>query len=128
MDVILQARMRVRAREIHLAGRHLEVAMNEMHQPMRQVAGKIRAVVSGPVLDQPARHVHARILLAGQLDVRERLVIAQQDVEARLPLLDQVVFKRQRLFVVVDQDVFDVAGVRRSACRFWTSASRSSEK
>ncbi len=41
----------------------------------------------------------------------KRLVIPQQDVEARLPLLDEIVFERQRLFVVVDQDVFDVAGV-----------------
>ena len=111
MNVILQARMRVRSREIHFAGRNLEVAMNEVHQPVRQVAGKIRAVVSGAVLDQPARHVNARIFLVGQLDVRKRLVVAQQDVEARLPLLDEVVFERQRLFVVVDQDVLDVARV-----------------
>ena len=38
-----------------------------------------------------------------------RLVVAQQDVEARLVLLDEVVFERQRLFFVVDQDVVDVA-------------------
>ncbi len=111
MDVVLQARMGVRSREIHFAGRNLEVAMDEVHQPMRQVAGKIWAVVSGTVLDQAARHVHARILLAGQLDIRECFVIPQQDVEAGLPLLNQVIFKRQRLFVVVHQDVFDVARV-----------------
>ena len=46
---------------------------------------------------------------AGQLDVRIRLVVAQQDVEARLVLLDQVVFERQRLFFVIDQDVVDIA-------------------
>ncbi len=119
MDVILQARMRVGSREIHFAGRNLEVAMNEVHQPVRQVAGKIRAVVSGAVLDQAARHVHARILFVGELDVRKRLVIPQQDVEARLPLLDEIVLERQRLFVVVDQDVFDVAGVGDQACRSW---------
>ena len=43
-----------------------------------------------------------------QLDVWIRLVVAQQDVEARLPLLDQVVLKRQRLALVVDCDVLDV--------------------
>ena len=37
------------------------------------------------------------------------LVVAQQDVEARLPLLDEVVLERQRFLVVVDQDVVDVA-------------------
>ena len=56
-----------------------------------------------------------------QLDVRIGLVVAQQDVEARLALLDQVVFKRQRLVLVGDRDVLDVdrlahqrAGLRRS--------------
>ncbi len=111
MDVILQAGMRVGSREIHFAGWNLEVAMNEMHQPVRQIAGKIWAVVSGAVLDQAARHVHARIFFLGELDVRERLVVTQQNIEARLPLLDELVFERQRLFVVVDQDVFDVARV-----------------
>jgi hypothetical protein len=73
-----------------------------------QVAGKVRAVVSGAVFAEAARDVNARILFGGQLDVGISLVVAQQDVETRLPLLDEVVLKRQRLFFVVDQDVIDV--------------------
>ena len=46
----------------------------------------------------------------GELDVGIGLVVAQQDVEARLALLDEVVFERQRLMLVVDQDVLDVDG------------------
>ncbi len=118
MDVILQARMRMEARQVHFAGRNLEVAMNEMHQPMRQVAGKIGAEIAGAVLDEPPRHVHARIFFISQLDVRKRLVVAQQDVEARLPLLDQVVLERQRFLVVVDQDVLDVARFRDQRAGF----------
>jgi hypothetical protein len=110
MDVILQARLGMVARQIHLAGRHQKMAVNEVHQAMRQVAGKIRAVVSGAVLAQAARDVNARILFGGQLDVRIGLVVAQQDVEARLPLLDEVVLERQRFFFVVDQNVIDVGG------------------
>src|SRR6202522_2640523 len=91
MDVKLQAGMRMRAREIHFARGNLEVAMDEMHQPVRQVAREIRAVVDGTVLDEAARHIYARILLVGELDVRESLVVPQQDVEARLPLLDEIV-------------------------------------
>ena len=47
-----------------------------------------------------------------ELDVGVGLVVAQQDVEARLVLLDEVVLERQRLFFVVDQDVIDVARFR----------------
>ena len=56
---------------------------------------------------QPPGDVDARILLGGELDVGIGLVVAQQDVEARLPLLDEVVLERQRLFFVIDQDVVD---------------------
>jgi hypothetical protein len=38
------------------------------------------------------------------------LVVAQQDVEARLALLDQVVFERQGFLFVFHQDVVDVHG------------------
>jgi hypothetical protein len=69
MDVILQARLGMEAGEIHLAGRHQEMAVNEVHQAMRQVAGKVGAEVSGAVLAQAARDVDARIFFVGQLDV-----------------------------------------------------------
>ena len=110
MDVILQTRLGVVAGQVHLAGRHQKMAVNEVHQAMRQVARKVRAVVSGAILAQPARDVNARILFGGQLDVRISFVVAQQDVEARLPLFDQVVLERQRFFFVIDQDVIDVVG------------------
>ncbi len=89
----------------------------KLHQPMRQIARKVRTEVSGAVFAQPPRHVHARIFFAGQLDVRIGLVVAQQDIEARLPLLDEIVLERQRLFLVVDQDVIDVARLPTAACR-----------
>ena len=40
MDVIFQARVRVLAREIHIARGNFEVAVDKMHQPMGQIAGK----------------------------------------------------------------------------------------
>ena len=104
------------------------MAVDEVHQAVRQVAGEVRAEVSRAVLAQPPRDVDARILLAGQLDVGIGLVVAQQDVEARLVLLDQVVLERQRLLLVVDQDVVDVARLARSGVPVLASASRSSEK
>src|SRR6185437_1255757 len=46
-----------------------------------------------------------------ELDVGIGLVVAQQDVEARLALLDEVVFERERLVLVGDRDVLEVHGL-----------------
>ena len=84
--------------------------MNEVHQPMRKISGKVRAEVGAAVLFQPPGHIHPRKLLAGQLDVGIGLIISQQNVVTRFVLLDQIVFERQRLFVVVDLNKVDIAG------------------
>jgi hypothetical protein len=93
------------------------MAVDEVHQAVRQVGGKVGAEIGGAVLAQAARHVDARVALARQLDVRVGLVVAQQHVEARLVLLDEVVLERQRLFFVVDQNVVDVARFRDQTSR-----------
>ncbi|MGA3017641.1 MAG: hypothetical protein ABSF62_11020, partial [Bryobacteraceae bacterium] len=36
VDVVLQARLRMEARQVHLAGRHFEMAVDEMHQAVGQ--------------------------------------------------------------------------------------------
>ncbi len=86
------------------------MAMDEVHQPVRQIPGKVRAIISGAVFLQTPGHVDARITLGGEFDVRVGFVVAQQDVVARLPLLDQVVLERQRFFLVIDLDKIDRAG------------------
>ena len=99
----------MKARQIHIARGNQKIAMNQIHRAMRQVGGKIRAVIDAAILAQPPRHVNARKALAQrQLDVGISLVIAQQHVEARFTLLDEVVLQRQRLFFVVNDDVLDV--------------------
>src|SRR3984893_17526092 len=108
MNVEFQTRVRVEAREMHFAGGNLEVPVNEVDQPMRQVTGKVRPVVRGPILHETSRDVYTGIFFVGQLDVGKSFVIAQQNVEAWLPLLDEIVLERQRFFVVVDQNVLDV--------------------
>ena len=110
MDVELQTRLRVSARQVHLARRDFEMAVDELHQPVGQVARKIRAVVRRAVLLHAPRHVHPRPALRGQLDVGIGLVVAQQHVEARLVLFDQVALERQRFLLVVQQDVVEVRG------------------
>jgi hypothetical protein len=66
----------MRARQIDFARRNFELAMNEVHQPMREIAGKVGPVIRRTVLAQPPRDIYARILLAGELDVRVRFVVA----------------------------------------------------
>ncbi len=88
------------------------MAVNKVHQPVRKVRGKVRAVIAGAVLEQPPRDVYARVFFVRELDVGIGLVVAQQDVEARLPLLDEVVLERERFLVVVEQNVLDIARFR----------------
>src|SRR6516162_1625707 len=117
MDVEFEARMRVLLVEIDVAGRNLEMAMDEMDQPMREIPREVRAVVRGAVLLQTARDVNSREPFCGQFDVRVSLVVPKKNVIARLPLLDQVVFKREGFFFVVDLNEVDLTGfVDQRAC------------
>ena len=112
MDVVLETGARVVARQVDAARGDAEVAMDEVHQAMRQVAGEVGAEVGAAVLAQPPRDVYPREALFGELDVGVRLVVAQEDVVAGLALLDEVVLERQRLLLVLDRDVVDGAGFR----------------
>ena len=54
LDVVLQAGARVVAVEVHLARRDEEAAVDEVDQPIGQVAGKERAKIGAAVLAQAA--------------------------------------------------------------------------
>ena len=97
------------AREVNLAGRNHEMPMDQVHDAIRQVRRKVRTVVSAAIFPQAPRDVDpGKALAQSQLHVGISLVVAQQNVEARFLLLDQVVLKRQRLFVVGHDDVVNV--------------------
>ncbi len=97
--------------EIHLAAGQQEAAVDQVDDPMRQVAGEKGAVVGASVFAQPAGDKDLGVAVGqGQLDVGVGLVVAQQDVETRLALLDEVVLKRQGLLLVFHQDVIHVHG------------------
>ena len=105
LDVVLEARA------APLAGDHL-VARPQAEQAMRQIDGapgqpgwQERAEVGVLVLLDPPRHEQARERLAGrQLQVGVALVVPQQDVVFRRPLLDQVALERERLGHAVRDD------------------------
>src|SRR5665213_3820131 len=96
MNVELQTCARMIARQVNLAAGNKKTAMDELDHAVSEIAWKIRAVVSGAVLAQPARDKHFwKAIRECELHVWVSFVVAQQDVETRLALLDQVVFKCQ---------------------------------
>ena len=112
VNVVLQAGARMIAREIDLATGNEEAAMDEFDDAVGQIAGKVRAVVGSAVLAQAAGDKDfGKAVGQGELDVGVGLVVAKQDVEARLALLDEVVFKGQRLVLVGDEDVVEIDGL-----------------
>ncbi len=52
VNVVLQAGAGMKTRQVHLATGEQEAAMDQFDDPVGQIAGKVRAVVSGSVLAQ----------------------------------------------------------------------------
>ena len=76
---------------------------------MGQIPRKVRSKVSPTIFSKAPRHEDLGVTVAErEFHVGIGLIVAQQDVEARLALLDQVVFKRQRLMLIRDGDVFQI--------------------
>ena len=83
--------------------------MDELDYAIGEVAGEIGAVVGRSVLAQSPRDKDlGEAVGEGELDVGVRLVVAQKNVEARLALLDEIVFEGEGLVLVGDEDIFDV--------------------
>ena len=89
VNVELQARPRMRAGQIHGAGRNQESFVNKMQNPPRQACREIGAKIQRTVLPDSPRKIHSRIFLRrGELDVRIGFVVAQHHIEFRQVLLD----------------------------------------
>ena len=97
------------AREVHRAGGNKKMFVNQMDHAIGEARREVRAEINRAVLDQAARDVDARILFKrGVADVGISLVVAKQDIEFRLVLLDEIVFEGQRFFLIVDDDVIQI--------------------
>ena len=105
--------------QVDLARRDQEVAVNQIDDAIGKVRRKVRAVVSAAIFSQTTRDIDARpALTQSELDVWVGLVVAQQDVEPWLALLDEIVFKRQRFFVVADDDIVHVDSLAHQRAGF----------
>ena len=82
--------------------------VRQTHRPTSQLGRQERSRVEVAALLDAPRHEHPRKRLARrQLQIRIVLVVAQQDVVLRRPLLDQVVLERERLHHRVGDDHLD---------------------
>src|SRR5215469_3442303 len=130
LDVKLQTWTRMRTTEINGARRDQKMTVDEIDEPVSQTGGKIRSKIQAAIALQPAGDVDPRVAFAHrELNVGVSFVIAQQDVEARLLLLDQIILKRQSFLVVIDYDVIDIdrlaqqaasLGIAKIACKIRT--------
>ena len=83
--------------------------MNQVNRAVCKIAGKVRAIVDTAVsLESPCNEHLRKSVGERELNVGVRFVVAQQNVEARLFLFDEIVLKRQRLAFVFHDDVLDV--------------------
>ena len=111
LDVELEAGARALAGDRLVARPDPEQLVRQRHRPAGERGRHERACVVMRVALDAAGHQDPRKRLAGgQLQVRIRLVVAEQDVVLGRPLLDQVVFERERLDHRVGDD--DLQAVR----------------
>ena len=92
-----------------LAGPVREDAVEHVERLAHLLRVRVRAEVDDPAPVPLAREHHARVVVLDRdRDVRERLVVAQADVERRAVALDQVLLQVQRLDLGVRDDHLDV--------------------
>ena len=97
-DVVLQARPIAPAVDHFVARPNPEQPVRQGHRPARDRGGHEGAGVDVAIARDLARHQQPRRRLGRrQLQVRIGLVVAQQDVETGVALLDQPVFEGERL-------------------------------
>ena len=86
--------------------------MNQVHGAVGEISRKVRAVVHAAVLFEAACNKDlGKSISERELYIGIGFVITQQDVEARLLLLNEIIFERQRLALVLDDDVLNVHGL-----------------
>src|SRR5579863_3855061 len=101
MNVVLQTSAWMKARKIDLATGQQEAAMDQLGDAIGKVAGEIRPVIGRTVFAQAAGDKDfGESIGERELDVGVGLIVAQQDVEARLALLHEVVFQGEGFVLV----------------------------
>ena len=126
VDVEVEARdAGVAARARPLAGPEAEDAVQDVERLAHLLRVRVRPEVDGAAAVPLAREHDARVLVRERhRDVRERLVVAQPDVEGRPVALDEVLLEVERLRLGARDDDLDVA-IRSTS---WAVPSRPSPR
>ena len=117
VDVVVEARdPAVPAGLRPLARPVAEDAVEDVERLAHLLRVRVRAEVPDARPVPLAREHHARVLVLDRdRDVRERLVVAQPDVERRPVALDEVLLEVERLDLAAGHDHLDVGDARRQA-------------
>ena len=100
------------------AGSEAEDAVEDVERLSHLLRVRVRAEVEGPAPVPLAREHHARVLVRERhRDVRERLVVAEADVERRPVALDEVLLEVERLGLGARDDDLDVVDALDEAGR-----------
>ena len=118
LDLVEQAGSRTVGEDAVGAGAEQEGALQRSDGPMdRAGRGEGAVVIALPVARAPVLGDLRRGGVAGDQDVGERLVVAQQHVVARHQLLDQVDLEQQRLQLGMGDDHFEARGLGHHAAQ-----------
>ncbi len=108
MHVVVEARARESAVDLDAARSDLEHPLDHLHRAAARARREEGTEVAVAVLQDPPRHERARpVLPRRDLDVGIRLVVAEEDVVARLVLLDERVLEGERLTLGLGDDRVD---------------------
>ena len=108
VHVVVEAGARQRAVDLDAARPDLEHPLDHLHGPAARARREERSEVAVAVLQHAPRHERPRPVLARRdLDVGVRLVVAEEDVVARLVLLDERVLEGERLALGLRDDRVD---------------------
>ena len=118
LDLVQQARPGAAFEERIGAGAHQERALQRGDGAVdRADRGERPEIAPRPRLRAAMLQDLRRPVIAGDQDVGKRLVVAQQHVEARPQLLDQIGFEQQRLGLGGGRDDLDRSPSRRSSAQ-----------
>ncbi len=110
-DLIQQARPRAALEKAVRAGADQERALQRRDGAVDRAGRRERAeIAAGPRLRAAMLEDLRRPMVAGDQDIGKRLVVAQQHVEARPQLLDEVGFQQQRFGLGRGRDELDRHG------------------
>ncbi|MNL41327.1 hypothetical protein D3C87_1637300 [compost metagenome] len=110
--------LNIRLRQRQLARADLVQCLKHIQQRVHRAQIGERTIKSTFGTVHIPRRKYARERLVGNADERVGLIVFEKDIEFRLQLFDQLVFKQQRIPFAQNDGVFDPADLAHEPSRF----------